>query len=138
MAPQRWKVPISIFAVIRIDHTDWLDIMVDDLNHLSPHVLIFLRNPILLISQCMEMNRWLSFRYTSFTYLNRPIWIDIIMKPHSCIKHTNKTTSLIHRYFTILKEQQLFFIWNLYEEAKIFKLLICLYKNNHLIISAHW
>ena len=59
MAPQRWKVPISIVAVKRIDHTDWLDIMVDDLNHLSNHVLIFLRNPILLIFQCMEMNRWL-------------------------------------------------------------------------------
>ena len=36
MAPQRWKVPISIVAVNRIDLTDWLDIMVDDLNHWSP------------------------------------------------------------------------------------------------------
>ena len=46
MATQRWKVPISIVAVNRIDLTDWLDIMVTDLNtdHL---VLIFLRNPIL-------------------------------------------------------------------------------------------
>ena len=34
--------------------------------------------------------------YTSYTYLNRPIWIDIIMNPHSCIKHTNMTTSLIY------------------------------------------
>ena len=41
------KVPISIVAVNRIDHTDWLDIMMDELNHLSPHVLVFLRNPIL-------------------------------------------------------------------------------------------
>ena len=49
-ARQRWKVPISIVAVNRIDHTDWLNIMVDDLKHLSPRVLIFLRNPILLIS----------------------------------------------------------------------------------------
>ena len=47
MASQRWKVPISIVAVNRIDHTDCLDITVDDLNHLSNHVLIFLRNPIL-------------------------------------------------------------------------------------------
>ena len=30
--------------------------MADDLNHLSPHVLIFLGNSIILISQCMEMN----------------------------------------------------------------------------------
>ena len=37
--------------------------MVDDLNHRSPHVLIFLRNPILLISKCMEMNRWLLLHY---------------------------------------------------------------------------
>ena len=37
--------------------------MVDDLSHLSPHVLIFLRNPILLISQRMEMNRWLSLHF---------------------------------------------------------------------------
>ena len=37
--------------------------MVDDLNHLSPHMLIFLRNHILLISQCMEMNRWLSLHF---------------------------------------------------------------------------
>ena len=50
MTPQRWKIPLSIVAVNRIDHTDWLDIMVDDLNQLSPHVLIFLRNPILFIS----------------------------------------------------------------------------------------
>ena len=56
MAPQRWIVPISIVAVNCIDHTDWLGIMVDDLNHVSPYVQIFLRNPILLISQCMEMN----------------------------------------------------------------------------------
>ena len=63
MAPQSWKVPISIVAVNRIDHTDWLDIMVDDLNLLSPHVLIFLRNQILLISQCMEINRWLSLHF---------------------------------------------------------------------------
>ena len=81
MAPQRWKVPISIVAVNRFDHTDWLNIMVDDLNHLSPHVLIFLRDPILLISQCMEWTD--GYRYTSFTYLNRPIWSDIIKNPHS-------------------------------------------------------
>ena len=37
--------------------------MVDDLNHISPHVLIFVRNPILLISQCMEMNRQLSLHF---------------------------------------------------------------------------
>ena len=63
MALQRWNVPISIFAVNGIDHTDWLDIMMDDLNHLSPHVLIFLCNPILLISQYMEMSRWLSLHF---------------------------------------------------------------------------
>ena len=57
------KVPISIVALNRIVHTDRLDIMVDDLNHLSPHVMIFLRYPILLISQCMEMNRWLSLHF---------------------------------------------------------------------------
>ena len=148
--PQRWKVPISIVAVNRFDHTDWLDIMVDDSKHLSPRVLISLRNPILLISQCMIVNRWLGtgakygrsfglttcgwpqlklillllfydlelrpisgagrrklqpnlaptpYRHTSFSYVNRPIWIDIIMNPHSCIKHTNKKTSLIYCYF---------------------------------------
>ena len=46
MAPQMWKVPISIVAVNHIeviDHdTDWLHnelaiSMVGDLNHLSPH-----------------------------------------------------------------------------------------------------
>ena len=37
MADQRCEVPISIVAVNRIDHIDWLDI----LNHLSPHGLIF-------------------------------------------------------------------------------------------------
>ena len=46
MALQRWKVPISIFAVNGIDHTDWLDIMMDDLipfltRKSAPHVLIF-------------------------------------------------------------------------------------------------
>ena len=29
-------MPNSIVAVKRIDLTDWLDIMMDDLNHLSP------------------------------------------------------------------------------------------------------
>ena len=57
------KVPISIVAVNRIDLTDWLDIMVDDLNHWSPHVLIFVRYLILLISQGMEMNRRLSLHF---------------------------------------------------------------------------
>ena len=52
-----------VYSMLDIDHTDWLNIMVDYLNHLSPHVLIFLRNSILLISQCMEMNRWLSLHF---------------------------------------------------------------------------
>ena len=42
MAPKRCEVPISIVAVDHIDTFDWLNIMVDNLNHLSPHVLIFL------------------------------------------------------------------------------------------------
>ena len=74
MAPQRWKVPISIVAVNCIDNTDWLDIVVDDLNRLSPHVLFF-------------------FYIIQFI---RPIWIDIIINPHFCIKHTNKTPLLIY------------------------------------------
>ena len=94
MAPQRWKVPISIVAVIPIDHTDWLDIMVDDLNHLSPHVLISNVIQFFWFPNVWKLTD--GYRYTSFTYLNRPIWIDIIMNPHSCIKHTNKTTSLIY------------------------------------------
>ena len=32
--------------------------------------------------------------YTSFAYLNCPIWT---MNLHSCIKHANRTTSLSHR-----------------------------------------
>ena len=76
-------MPISIVAVNRIDNTDWLNIMVDGLNHSSPHVLIFLRNPILLISQCIEMNRWLSLHF-----INIPQLSNIIMDPHSCIKYT--------------------------------------------------
>ena len=77
-------------------------------------------------------------RYTSFTYLNRPIWIDIIMNPHSYIKHTIRQQRWFTVNFTILKEQELFFIWHIYEKANIFKLHICCYKNNHLFISAHW
>ena len=51
-------MPISIVAVNCIDHIDWLDIMADDLNHLSLHVLIFFFfcNPIRLISKCMKVN----------------------------------------------------------------------------------
>ena len=44
MAPQMWKVPISIVAVNHIediDHIDWLynelNIYGEDLNHLLPH-----------------------------------------------------------------------------------------------------
>ena len=42
MALQSLKIPVSIIAVNLIDHTDWLNIMADDLNHLSPYVVIFL------------------------------------------------------------------------------------------------
>ena len=88
---------------------------------ISPHVLISLRNPILLISQCMEMNRWLSLH---FIYIPRSPnldqyyqWIRILASSIP-IKH--------HRWFTVnftmLKEQELVFIWHLYEEANIFKL----------------
>ena len=69
MARQRWKVPISIVAVSCIDNTDWLDILADDLNHLLPHVLISLTYPILLISQCMEMNRWLLLHFIYIPHL---------------------------------------------------------------------
>ena len=37
------------------------------------------------------------YLYTSFAYLKCPIWFNIIMNLHSCIKHANKTTSLIYR-----------------------------------------
>ena len=71
MAPQRWKVLISIVAVNHIeviDHNDWLH---NELNiygggsePLSPHADFFsLRYPFLLffdlIYHCAEMNRWL-------------------------------------------------------------------------------
>ena len=79
IAPQRRKVPISIVAVNRIDHFDWLNIMPNDLNHLSPHCSYDMY-PILLISQ-IEMKRWNC--YTSFTYLIRPIWNDVIISLHS-------------------------------------------------------
>ena len=49
MAPQRCKVPISIFAVNRIEVIDYIDCFtmisiskVGDLNHISPNALIFL------------------------------------------------------------------------------------------------
>ena len=41
MAPERWKVPISIVAVNHIDLTDWFNIMVNDLNHWSPRADFF-------------------------------------------------------------------------------------------------
>ena len=83
-------VSIFIVAVYCIGHIDWLDIMVDDLNHLSPTMCWFLLcNPILLISQFVDMNRWLLLH--SIFILIWPIWIDIIINAHFCIKHTNKT-----------------------------------------------
>ena len=92
MAPQRWKVPISIVVVNGIDLTDWLDIVVDDLNHWSS------RADFSYIFWFPNVWKWTDgYRYTSFTYLNRSIWIDIIMNSHSCMKHTNKITSLIYR-----------------------------------------
>ena len=95
MAPQKWKVPISIVTVHRIDHNDWLDIMVDDLSHLPPHVLIFLRYPILLISQCMEMNRWSSLH---FIYLPQSPNLDRYYHESAFLHQAyNKTTALIYR-----------------------------------------
>ena len=134
MAPQRWKIPISIVAVNRIDHTDWLDFMVDDLNHLSPHVVIFLRIPILLISQCMEMNRWSSLHFHLHTSIAQ---FGLVLSSIRILASSIPTRQ--HRWFTvnftILKEQEHFFIWHLYEEANIFKLHICWC---YLFISAHW
>ena len=90
------KVPISIVAVNRIDLTDWLDIMVDDLNHWSPHVLIFLRNLILLFSQCMEMNRWLSLHF--FTYSIAQFWSIL-----SWIRILASSIPIRqHRWFTVI------------------------------------
>ena len=68
MAPQRWKVPISIVAVNHIeviDHIDWLhnelNIYGRGFEPLISSCWFFLRNPILLflnfIYQCAEMNR---------------------------------------------------------------------------------
>ena len=138
MVPQRWKVPISIVAVNHIDHTDWLNIMVDDLNHLSPHVLIFFfRFP--------NVWKWMhGYRYTShFIYIPQSpnldqyyheSWISLLASSIPIRQHPWFTVN-----FTMLKEQELFFIWHLYEEANIFKLYIfCVCKNNHLSISAHW
>ena len=64
------------------------------------------------------------YHYTSFTYFNCPIWIDIIMNLHSCIKHTNKKTSLIYRLFHHIERARTFLHLTPYEEAIIFKLQI--------------
>ena len=137
MPPQRWKVPIFIVAENRIDHTDWLEIMVDDLNHLSPHVLIFLCNPSLWISQWMYGNEQMVIitlhLHTSIAQFGSILsWIRILASSIPIRQHRWFNVN-----FTILKEQELFFIWHLYEEANIFKLYICWCKNNHLFISAH-
>ena len=79
---------MSIVVVNRIDHIDWPDIMADhSLNNLSPHVLIFLTlHPIVLISQCVEMNRWLLLHFSFYTS-----FAPNVIYAHSSIKHTNKT-----------------------------------------------
>ena len=73
MAPQRWKVPISIVAVNHIEVIDHIELlhnelaisMAGDLNHLSSHADFFLRNPILLffnlIYQWAEMKQGVIF-----------------------------------------------------------------------------
>ena len=136
MAPQKWKVPISnmqyIVLTILIGSILWW--MIWATYHLmcwSSYVIQFFWFP--------NVWKWTDgHRYTSFTYLNRPIWIDIIMNPHSNIKHTIRQQRWFTVNFTISKEQELFFIWHIYEKANIFKLHICCCKNNHLFISAHW
>ena len=72
MAPQGWKVPISIVAVNCIDNTYWLDIMAHDLKFLTTYrrmCWFFLCNSILLISQCMEMTRCLLFHFIYIPHL---------------------------------------------------------------------
>ena len=70
MARQRWKVPISIFAVNHIEviyHIVWLHIEINiyggGFEPLISSCWFFKRNSILLflnlIYQCAEMNRWL-------------------------------------------------------------------------------
>ena len=92
-----------------------------------------------LIKSCADLLTWSNFfrfssvwkwadgyRYTSFTYLNRPIWIDITMNPHSCIKQIRQIRRH-HRFtvsFTMWKKQEVFFFWHLYKEANILKLHI--------------
>ena len=138
MAPQRRKVLISIIAVNRIDHTDWLDIMVDDLNHLSPHVLIFLFYsfdfPMYKNEQMVIVTLHLHTSITQFGSILS--WICILASSIPIGQHRWFTVHFTN--FTKLKEQELFFIWHLYEEANVFKLHICWYKNNHLFISANW
>ena len=113
MAPQRWKVPISIVAVNRIDHTDWLDIMVDDLKHLynSFDFPMYGNEEMAIVTLHL---------HTSIAQFGSILsGIRILESSIPIIKHRLFTVN-----FTMLKEQELFFIWHLYEEANIFKLNI--------------
>ena len=136
MAPQRWKVPISIVAVNCIGNTDWLNIMVHDLNPLSPHVLIFLCNSILLISQCMEMNRWLLLH---FIYIPHSPNLDQCYHKSSFLHQAHQSDTSAHLPFnlTMLKRVRTFLhLRPLWRSYIIFKLHIFRCNNNHLIISA--
>ena len=112
--PQRWKVPISIVAVNRIDHTDWLNIMVDYLNHLSPNVLIsyviqFFDFPMYGNEQMVIFTVHLHTSVAQFGSI-----LSCICILASSMPIRQQRWIIIN--FTMLKEREHFFIWHLYAE----------------------
>ena len=137
MATQRWKVPISIVAVNRIDHTDWLDIiwwMIWTTYHLMcwfSYVIQFFWFPNVWNEQMVIVTLHLHTLIAQFDSILW--WIRILASSIPIRQHHWFTVN-----FTVLKEQELFFIWHLYEESNIFKQHIFGCENNHLFICAHW
>ena len=137
--PHKYKIAISIVAVNRMDHIDWLIIwwMIWTTCHLiRPHVPSFLvwsnsfdlptyRNEQVVI---VTFHLHTLYSFDKFGLISTLIHIPVSTRHHrSCIVQ-----------FTMLKEQELVFIWGLYVEANIFKLHIFRCNNNHLFISTRW
>ena len=76
----------------------------------------FFCNSILLISQCMEMKRWLSLHFicihTSIAQFGSILSCICILA--SSLPIRQRRWFIIN--FTMLKERELFFIWHLYAE----------------------
>ena len=88
-----------------------------------------LRNPILLISQCVKMNRWLLLHFTEIPHSPQFGSISSMCISASSIPKRHRHSFTVN--FTMLKEQELFFVWGLLKKLTSSNCTFWSSNNNH-------